>query len=168
MTEKTSPQADFISALLWLAFSLALIWGSWTMDRLEGQHINPYTAPGLVPGLLGLGIAIMGVLLLLRSMRAGGHHRAVAAVAPSQINRGRLWLGLALCLGYGALLVGRGLPFWLSTAIFVTAAIVLFQWSERRSRGELGRGVAVALACGLGTAAAVTLVFQEIFLVRLP
>ena len=38
----------------------------------------------------------------------------------------------------------------------------------RRARGELGRGIAVAAACAIGTAAGVTAVFQEVFLVRLP
>ena len=37
------------------------------MDRLEAQHINPYTVPGLLPGLLGLVMILLGVLLALRS-----------------------------------------------------------------------------------------------------
>jgi diaminopimelate epimerase len=45
---------------------------------------------------------------------------------------------------------------------------MIFQWPERRRNGTLARGALIALACGAGTAAAVTAVFQEIFLVRLP
>ncbi|MBM3598048.1 MAG: tripartite tricarboxylate transporter TctB family protein [Alphaproteobacteria bacterium] len=168
MTEKPTPQADFISALVWLAFAALVITGAWTMDRLEAQHINPYTAPGLVPGLLGVGIAIMGALLLVRAMRAGGHRWVRSPIAAKSVDRGRLWLALVLCLVFGAVLVGRGLPFWLATMVFVAVTTFLFQWPERRSKGQLGRGALVALACGAGTAAAVTLVFQEIFLVRLP
>ena len=39
------------------------------MDRLEQQHINPYTAPGLVPAALGIGIFVLGAILLVRSVR---------------------------------------------------------------------------------------------------
>jgi hypothetical protein len=59
-------------------------------------------------------------------------------------------------------------PFWLATALFVFVAIAALRWGERRARGELGRGLLVAALCAAGTAASVTLVFQELFLVRLP
>ena len=40
-------------------------------DRLEQQHINPYTVPGLLPGLLGLMMILLGTILALRSWRRG-------------------------------------------------------------------------------------------------
>jgi putative tricarboxylic transport membrane protein len=164
--DRPSPAADLVWALVWIAFGAAVAYGSWAMDRLESMHINPYTVPGLVPGMLGGGIVLMGAMLLARALRAGGFNvprRADDASAP-----GRLVLATALCLAYGAGLVGRGIPFWAATFLFVFVAIALFQWPERRARGELGRGLAVAAACAVGTAAGVTLLFQELFLVRLP
>jgi hypothetical protein len=50
----------------------------------------------------------------------------------------------------------------------VFAAIAALEWPERRKLGTIGRGLALATVCGAGTAAGVTLVFQELFLVRLP
>jgi len=164
--EKPSPAADLVWSLVWIAFGAALVYGSWTMDRLEKMNVNPYTVPGLVPGLLGAGIVLLGLLLLVRSARSGAH--AGAAAGEAQAGQARLWLALALCLVYGAGLVGRGMPFWLATFVFVFIAIAAFQWPERRARGELGRGLALAAACAAGTAAGVTLIFQELFLVRLP
>jgi hypothetical protein len=170
MDEKASPGADLAWSLAWIAFGAAVVYGSWTMDRLEKMHINPYTAPGLVPGLLGVGLLVMGGMLLARSVRAGGLRARQAgdeaSAAPAGL--GRLWLALLLCLGYGAGLVGHGMPFWAATFLFVFAAITLFQWPERRARGEFGRGLAVAAACAAATAAGVTLLFQELFLVNLP
>ena len=69
---------------------------------------------------------------------------------------------------YALLLVGRGLPFWLGTALFVTAFVFLFQYAERKVQGKTIRGIVVALACGVLTAAAVQYVFEDLFYVRLP
>ncbi len=165
MTERPSVRAEIVWALIWIVFGAAVFYGAWTMDRLTALHINPYTAPGLVPGALGVGLVVLGGVLLLRAVRAGDAAREAAA-AP--LLTPRLLLAVALCLAYGLGLVGRGLPFWLTTLIFVFAGILAFQWPERRARGELVRGALVALLCAAGTAAGVTLVFQEIFLVRLP
>jgi hypothetical protein len=163
--EQPSPGAELVWAAGWTAFGGAMLYGGWTMDRLEAQHINPYTAPGLVPGLLGAGLVLMGVLLFVRALRAK------AALAPAQADGdndpARFAVSLALCLGYGLGLVGRA-PFWLATFLFVFAAITVLQWRERRAAGSLGRGLALAAACAAGTALGVTLLFQELFLVRLP
>ena len=70
------------------------------------------------------------------------------------------------------------MPFWLATGIFVFLFVALFEW-PRRSEGaaaESGttgwsrrlRSFAIALAIAVATAAAVTYLFEEIFLVRLP
>jgi hypothetical protein len=164
---KPSPRADLVWSLVWIAVGAAIFYGGFAMDRLERQHINPYTAPGLVPALLGAAVGLMGLILLVRSVRAGGLSDAPHAAA-STTGFGRLLLALGLCLAYAGGLVGRGLPFWLATFLFVFVAIVVLQRRERRARGEVGKGILVAALCAAGTAAGVTLVFQELFLVRLP
>jgi hypothetical protein len=77
-------------------------------------------------------------------------------------------LAAAMFFIYALLLVGRGLPFWLGTAIFVTAFVFLFQYSRRKAGGNLVRGFVVALTCGVLTAVLVTLLFEQLFYVRLP
>ena len=66
-------------------------------------------------------------------------------------------------------LVGHGLPFWLATGVFVAAFIFGF---DRARQTALGRSTArqlmLAAICGAVTSAVVTLVFQDIFYVRLP
>lgn len=164
--EKPSARADLVWSLIWLVFGAAVLYGAWTMDRLEKLNINPYTVPGLVPGILGIGLMILGGLLLLRSVRAP--RTAGEATTTHPLITPRLLLAVALCLAYGLVLVGHGLPFWLATFLFVSIAIFALQWPERRARGDIGKGAVLALICGAATAAAVTIVFQEIFLVRLP
>jgi hypothetical protein len=166
MNARPAAAADLAWSVAWIALGAAIVYGSWTMDRLEKMNINPYTVPGLVPGLLGAVLLLLGLVLLARSVRARGLVGAPGAEPAA--GGGRFWLALALCLAYGGGLVGRGVPFWLATFAFVFVAIAALEWPERRARGTLARGIARAAACAAGTAAGVTLVFQELFLVRLP
>jgi putative tricarboxylic transport membrane protein len=77
---------------------------------------------------------------------------------------------LGLCLVFGVGLVGHGLPFWLAAALFVTVAVLSLQAPQRRATGEKLslRTLVTTAAIGLGAGAAITIVFQELFLVRLP
>ena len=166
-----SLRSDFVSAIGWMGLGIAILIGSVMMDRLEKQDINPYTIPGLLPGLLGIAMAILGALLAARSWRPGLLAPAVTgSAATRRAERHRLVLVLGLCLTFGVVLVGHGLPFWLAAAIFVTVAIVSLQAQQRQSAGQKLslRMVAGAVAVGLGAGFAITLVFQELFLVRLP
>lgn len=173
-----SARADFLSALVWMAFALAVVIASWRMDRLESQGATFYTAPGLVPGLLGASLFLLGLLLAVRALRAvptarsDAHQRAMPSWAISPAARTQMARAggfLVLALAYAAGLVGRGtFPFWLATFLFVFLFIVLFDWGPRRARGEMGRGILLATVYGAGTSFLVSYVFQEIFLVRLP
>ena len=163
-------RSDFLSALGWMGLGVAILIGSVTMDRLEKQDINPYTIPGLLPGLLGIAMTILGGLLALRSWRP---HLLASRVSGAPVNRAeqkRLLLVLGLCLAFGVGLVGHGLPFWLAAAIFVTVAILSLQYQQHKSidRRSSVRMLVKAAAIGLGAGIVITIVFQEIFLVRLP
>jgi hypothetical protein len=172
MDDKPSARADLVSAVVWLIVGGAIVYGSWTMDRLAYLNINPYTVPGLVPGVLGAALMIMALVLLARALRQevaaeAGPAEAVTRL-DAQAGRLRLLLALALTLGFGAGLVGRGPPFWLAAWLFIALFVFLFEFPERRARRQIGRGVAVALVHGLISALAIHFVFQELFLVRLP
>jgi hypothetical protein len=164
------PHSEFLASLGWMAGGAAIFIESLRMDRLEAQNINPYTVPGLLPALLGVLMFILGALLALRSWRRGGIHRLTPAVALDPQQRLRPWLVIGLCVAFDVLLVGHGLPFWLAAWIFVSSSILLLQHAGRKAKGErlTARVLLKALAIGLGAGLAVTLVFQDLFLVRLP
>jgi len=166
---RITPRSDFLGALLWIAFGVAVAIGSWRMDRLEDQDVNPYTVPGLLPGLLGLAIVFFGTLLLARAWRQGalGSEGAWSA-AMSAAERKRFLIVLGLCLTFGIGLVGHGLPFWLAAAVFVATTIAVLQYPQRRVANQVARGLIIAIVIGLGAGLLITLVFQEFFLVRLP
>ena len=162
-------RADLVTGLVLLALGLATVVESLRMPRFEHLNINPYTVPGLVPGGLGAVILVLGALLFLRAARAGSWRAGGARAAGWSTDPGvrRLLLAIGLCVGYAALLVGR-LPFWLATFLFIAGFVVLFEWPLATSRAERMRRLAFALLFGAVISAAVTFVFQEIFLVRLP
>jgi putative tricarboxylic transport membrane protein len=164
-------KADFVTGLVLIALGIATVVESLRMPRFEDLNIEPYTVPGLVPGALGAVILLLGAILFLRAARAGGWRLAAGGATRRtwSVDPGsrRLALSLALCLGYAGLLVGR-LPFWLATFTFVFAFVVLFEWPLAGSSGKCIRRLLLALVYALAVAAAVTLAFQEVFLVRLP
>ncbi len=170
--KRVSARADFIAAWLWVAFGLTVMIAAWRMDRLESQGASLYTAPGLVPGILGTVLLLFGLLLALRAARAGGWRLggvrgSASSQAWARVTRvgGFLVLGLA----YAAGLVGRGgIPFWLATFAFVTVFLLLFDGARRRAAGQSMKGIAFAVTVGAATSFVVSYVFQEVFLVRLP
>ena len=166
-----SARADFVAALAWIAFGLAVVAGALAMDRLERFGATVYTAPGLVPGLLGGVIALLGLVLLLRSVRRGAVAGLAAPWLPGAEGRtmlARSVLAIAVTLVYTLALVGHGLPFWLVTVAFVFVFMLLFDLPERRARGQAARGLAIAAVVAVATSAAVTLMFERVFLVRMP
>ena len=161
---------DLRGALGWVVFGFAVLVLSIRMDRLEAQHINPYTIPGLLPGLLGIVMLGLGILLGVRSWRRGGRFLSGPQLATSAVTVRRLGLVIGLIVVYTIVLLGRGLPFWLGATLYVVASILLLQAPQRAAegRGVSVRDIAVALAVGLASGWIITFVFQDAFLVRLP
>lgn len=164
--EKPSARADLFAGLAFLAFGGAIVIGSLMMDRLERLQATIYTAPGLVPGMLGLMLALMAVLLIARAIRGGALSQSLPAL--NLMSHWRLAVAVFLCLGFAVVLVGHGLPFWLAAASFVTLFLLIFQFEDRRREGTVLRGVAFAIAYGLIAGLVIHHLFQDVFLVRLP
>jgi hypothetical protein len=165
--EKPSPRADLFTGVAWLVLAIAIMAGAWSMDRLQHLSATIYTAPGLVPGVLGAALALMAVILIARALRAGalsGPRIGKIAV----LDHWRLMAALALGLGFAIGLVGRGPPFWIAAAIYVAVMVIVFQFPDRRREGTLVRGTIFAVCFGVISALAINYLFQDLFLVRLP
>jgi len=164
-------RSEFFGACAWIALGVAVVIGSWTMDRLEQQHINPYTVPGLLPGLLGLAMIVLGATLAHRSWRRGALREAAPPLtADRRDERRRIWIVMALCVGYGAVLIGHGLPFWLASTIYVTASILIVRRLSRdpEERRLSVKAIVQAVVIGVASSLITQWVFQDLFLVRLP
>ena len=183
---------DDLTALVLIAFGGFVVWEAARMPRFEHLAVNPYTVPGLVPGFLGGAILLFGLVMLTRSMvvkrledaaddqpgdaapadedaSTEGAEPPTAVAPPDRPGESlrRLLITLGLTLGYAAVLVGR-LPFWLATFVFVFVFIVIFDWRKAVAAQRTVRLFVTAGVQALLVAAAVTLVFERLFLVRLP
>ena len=169
MQPSSMDKADLVTSLLLIGLGLGAAVESWRMPRLEELAINPYTVPGIVPGLLGAIIVLLGAILLVRALRRGGWRLDAGGVLEllRRESARRLYLSLALTFGYAAGLVGK-IPYWLATVIFVFLFITVFEWKSAAAPGQRLRSAGIALGQAIAVAVAVTLVFQYLFLVRLP
>lgn len=168
-TPRPSARADLYGGACWMAFGAAIVVGSWNMDRLERLGVSFYTAPGLMPGILGVLMIVCGAVLGLRALREGA--LGPAQRPPVLLERGmlrRAGLALLLALGFAAGLVGHGLPFPVAAAIYLFIQIAVIQYPERRAKNEVGRGLVVAALVAVIAASVISALFQYVFLVRLP
>jgi hypothetical protein len=165
--EKPSPFTDLLTGAVWLALASAIVIGAWQMDRFQHLQASIYMAPGLVPALLGASIGFMAILLMLRAVRAGALAQATWPTV-RLADHWRLIAILALSLTYAIGFIGRGLPFWLASALYVTATVFVFQFADRRRNGTLLRGAIFAIAFGIISGLVIHYSFQDLFLVRLP
>ncbi len=157
-------RADLIFAILLTAAALWVLVESWRMPRLAELGVHPMSAPGLTPGLIALVLVGLGLALLWRSLRTPSAPAQPddTAAAANTVWR-RALLALVLCLTYALGLLGH-LPFRMATGLFVFVFIAAFGFKRDRALRSLGGAALMALAVSLG----VSLLFEQLFLVRLP
>jgi putative tricarboxylic transport membrane protein len=156
-----SARSDIVGGACWVAFGLAIFIAAWNMDRFEKIGASLDTMPGLVPGILGSVLMLLGGALAWRGWR-GRLQRRGGEPAPRALNA-RVVTMLVLSGVYAIGLIGRA-PFWLATVAYVTLFAAWYTPPER----PLARRLGVAIAVGVLTTVAVIVVFEKIFLVRLP
>ncbi len=159
------PRADLITAAVLFCFGLGVVALCLRMPTFVEQSHTGLTAPGIVPGFHGVVITLLSLLLGLRAIRRGALRDGSGGRALAAGDGRRLFIAAVLGTLYAGFLVGR-LPFWLASAVFVFAFTTIFEW-EKGPGGRLRR-VIEAAAIGLATGIAVMLVFEKVFLVRLP
>jgi hypothetical protein len=158
-------RADFWSGIVLSAFGFIFAVESWRMPRLEERGIDPMTAPGIVPGLLGAALCVLGLVLALRKPSEERPHiglETIVGTGPGPIN---LAIALTLNIVYAIGMVGR-LPFWLATALYLVIFMSIFGLRP----GEPGAVKRAALILAIAAAATLGIVylFETLFYVRLP
>ena len=164
-----APRTDLWVAASFLVFALAVLGLTLRMPTYTDQGGQIYTAPALVPSFYAVVILLLSLSLVVRSIRAGALRPAGTQGGPAEAgnSNARFVLAAGLVLVFIVVLIGR-MPFWLAAAIFVAAFIAAFEWRPGLEPKARLRLVAIAVVQGVLTGILVTLVFERVFLVRLP
>ena len=166
-------RADLVSAALWGAFGTVVIVASWRLPRLEQMGINPWSVPGLTPGLIGAAIVLLAAALALRALRGtppGGAAPPSEAMTevPMSASLRRSALAALLCLAFAGISLGHGLPFVLEATLFVFVFVCVFSWRTWRAEGHWVRSVVSTLLVAVLSSSFIAWLFSAVFLVRLP
>ena len=130
---------DFYTGLILCAISLGVIFESWRMPR-ELLGWPAYAGPGMVTGLLGLGLLGLALTLLIRAWRRPG----------ASLN-----ISLAEVRKY---LTDSRIPYAFTTGCYLILTMLLFRATA---------WWAILVISGV-TTAAIAFVFNRIFLIPLP
>jgi len=163
-----SRRHELLGAAFWAALGAVVLVASWRMDRLDDRGINPWSAPGLTPGVVGALMIVLALVLAWQSWRAPAESGPAAETPPVAGSMRRTLLALLLCVGFAGLALGQGLPFVVESAVFIFVFTTAFSLSEWRAAGRLGRGLAQTAAIAVAASAFMAWLFESVFLVRLP
>ncbi|HEY9055454.1 MAG TPA: tripartite tricarboxylate transporter TctB family protein [Rectinemataceae bacterium] len=170
MTEKSMLKADFVTSIVLIVFGAAIIVFSAQMPTMADRNQSVFSAPGIVPGFIGAMILLLSGVMLIRSLKRKVLAELKAGLIPKNVlaqeTTRRILITTLLCIAY-AFILGK-LWFPIPTFAFVFGFIFLFEYDFKASVKTQVKKLVVAAIIGLVTTAAVTLVFQKLFLVNLP
>lgn len=179
----SSRRGEWLGVAFWAALGATLFVAGWRMDRLSHQGIAPWSAPGLLPAVVGALMVAFALVLALQVWRADeAPEDAQAAATPAKqadaadaadaADRPAGWgasaLATVLCVLFAGASLGRGWPFQVEAALFILGFTAIFRWREWRAAGGVLRGLAQTAVIAVVAAVAISWLFESVFLVRLP
>ncbi|GHV37912.1 hypothetical protein AGMMS49546_07190 [Spirochaetia bacterium] len=166
MTEKNMVRADFYTGVVLMAFGIGALVLALRMPPMADR----YSAPGLLPAILGIIVAGLSFILLIRSLiRTKGKVGISGAGFRSfftDTGTKRIFITIVLCLGY-VILLGK-VFFPVLTFLFVFAFVVCFEYDRKESSRPRIKKILIAALLAVCASAVITSLFQYLFLVRLP
>lgn len=159
-------RTDFWTGIVLAAVGLAFAVGSWQMPRLEERGVNPMTAPGIVPGVLGVALFGLGLVLALRRYDPKHGRIGLRSIIGSGPERISLAVAFGLNVVFALVLVGR-VYFWIATFLYLATFMAIFGMVDT-SRDALGKRAALILVVSSAMTAGIVYLFETLFFVRLP
>ena len=170
MTEKSMAKADFITSIVLLAFGIAVVVMSIQMPTLADANQSKYSAPGIVPGFIGVMVTLLSLVMFIRSIKRKGMVDMVPKGTVknlfAQETTMRILKTTLICVAY-TILLGK-IWFPLATFLFIFAFIFLFEYDFKGAFKPQLKTVIIAFIIAVVATFLVTLVFQGLFLVNLP
>lgn len=127
-------RADFLAALIFLALGVYMAEEGLRMPG-AGGFIEEGGEPGRVPVMLGVIIALLAIVLLVRAVRQGGHRLAGVRFADPDARSGSIRCAVTalVCSLYavgllGATLGGHEVQYHEATFLFLAVFIIGSEW----------------------------------------
>jgi hypothetical protein len=170
MEPKNMDKADFITSIFLVIFGLAIFLISIRMPTFRNLGANPYSAPGIVPSMLGAIIFILGMILFFRSIAREGYkiNYLLNSIKKILIKRPiqRFLIALFLSLSY-VFLLGK-VDYFLLSGGYIFVFILAYELNIEKSIIQQNKTIIFALAEAVLIGGSIALVFRYLFLIRLP
>jgi hypothetical protein len=135
MEPKNMDKADFITSIFLVIFGLAIFLISIRMPTFRNLGANPYSAPGIVPSMLGAIIFILGMILFFRSIAREGYkiNYLLNSIKKILIKRPiqRFLIALLLSLSY-VFLLGK-VDYFLLSSGYIFIFILAYELNIKKS-----------------------------------
>jgi len=170
MKDKNMNKADFFTSIFLLLFGLVVLILSIRMPTFRELGANPYSAPGIVPGIMGAILFFMGVILFIRSIIRQGYKIKLSSQAIKIFFKNdsikRLLIALFLSVFY-VVLLGK-INYFLLTGMYIFIFVLAFEFKTKKNILSQGKTLFFALLEAVFIAALISFVFRYLFLVTLP
>ena len=171
MKESNLPKADLVTAIFSNLASIVIVTMSLRMPRMQEVGAPTYSAPGLVPGLLGVMLFGLSLILLVRSILKRGYQMGITQSSLKAFCEDkatfRVFVTLLISGLYGMVLLGN-LPYVLATFIYVLGFVLIFEYRLAEPLQTQVKTVVWAVVLAVLVTGCVAAVFRYLFLVRLP
>ena len=171
MKQENMPKADFVVSILLMCFGVWIVIHSLQMPRFDEVGANPFSVPGIVPGILGIVIFILSLVVFIRSLIRKGYrlglNRQTLKNFLQDASLQRMLLTIFICVVYGISMIGS-LNYYLATFIFVLVFLILFQFLDAENVTAGGNLLILSILQAVLVAGIVGAVFRYLFLVDLP
>lgn len=171
MKESNMPKVDFLMSNLLILFGIFVIILSSQMPDLANQNASPYSAPGVVPFILGVIFCFLGIVMLIRSILRKGYLLKITGVEIKawfkDLSTRRFLMTLLISIGYAMILLGR-MHYLLATGIYMFLFVFMFEYQKGISLLNQKKTIFMAVLLSVLTSGSIYWVFRYLFLVNLP
>jgi hypothetical protein len=170
MTEKNMARADFYTAIILMVFGITVTVIALQMPPVTERGQSPYSAPGLLPTLLGIVITSLSAVMFVRSVLRVGKDAAVPRGSFKRFfaESGTRRMALTIVLGVLYAISLGDVSFPLTTFLFVFIFVLCFEYKLKEPFKTQRKKVLLAAILAICASAAVPGLFQYLFLVNLP
>ena len=170
MKQENMNKADFLTSVFLILFGLIIFIMSVRMPTFRELGANPYSAPGIIPAILGVILSFMGIILFIRSVVRKGYKIRLSSQSIKIFFKSdsikRLLIALFLSIFY-FILLGK-INYFLSTAIYIFIFIIAYEFKIKKYIFSQGKILIFALLEAIFIAGSIAFIFRYLFLVRLP